>query len=337
MPIVPAVADFGSLSLRVPWPHEAQHFTTWLRENLGRLSHAIGVPLIGLEGKAVAAGRICDLLARDARDGSSVVIENQLEPSNDEHLGRILSYVASVNARAVVWIATGFAEPHRAAMRWLDANTGPAVGFYAVRIRLLRVGASEVTPVFDVLERPSGRGQSTSTSEVNGASLGFAAGFWAAHLQRFPDEHRLSRPVGAHCRWRSTQPKGVVIGQLVRQNSVSVFVRGRYGVTLEAVWDVLAPHARRLEPRLGVLLRGVNSAVLAEKALHIDATNSLNWKKRRTGCAHKRMPTTRRFARSYAEACNANPASLKFSASRLQTVRTGAARRGGFPGVFLRL
>ena len=66
-----------------------------------------------------------------------------------------------------------------------------------------------------------------------------------------------------------------MIGQLVRQNSVSVFVRGRYGVTLEAVWDVLAPHARRLEPRLGVLLRGVNSAVLAEKALHIDATNPL--------------------------------------------------------------
>ena len=55
-----------------------------------------------------------------------------------------------------------------------------------------------------------------------------------------------------------------------------MFLRG-YGPTLQAVEDALAPYASRLEPRLGAPLRGINRAVLAEKAFHINSTNPSNW------------------------------------------------------------
>ena len=91
MDTVPALPDFGalqSLPVRTVWSHEAQAFTPWLAANLHRLSDAIGVPLRLMKAKAVGETRIADLLAQDERDGSVVVIENQLETADDAISGR---------------------------------------------------------------------------------------------------------------------------------------------------------------------------------------------------------------------------------------------------------
>ena len=275
----PLLVDLESVPVRIVWPHEAQSFTPWLAANLDRLSEAIGVPLCATDGKAIAGTQIADLLARDERDGSTVVIENQLEAGDNAHLGQILTYLAGVDARTVVWIAERFSDPHLSAIRWLNANTRPAFSFYAVRIRVVRIEGSALAPVFDALERPNGweRALRVSTHEAAAGVGSFAAGFWAAHLARYPDEARLSRPVGERCRWRATKPAGVVIGQLVQENSACVFLRGRNGVTLDAVQEALAPFADRLEARLGVSLQGERPALLAEKSLAIDASKPSNW------------------------------------------------------------
>ena len=275
----PILSALETVPVRIVWPHEAQSFTPWLTANLDRLSDAIDVPLCAIDGKAVAGTQIADLLARDERDGSTVVIENQLEAGDNAHLGQALTYLAEVDAKTLVWIAERFSEPHLSAIRWLNANTGPAFSFYAVRIRVVRIGGSALAPLFEVLERPNGweRALRAPTGEVLAGVGSFAAGFWAAHLERHPDEARLSRPVGERCRWRATKPHGVVIGQFVRENSACVFLRGRNGVTLQAVRDALAPFADRLEFRLGVSLRSEHGAVLAEKSLAIDARRPSNW------------------------------------------------------------
>ena len=275
---LPEFADLESLPIRVVWPHEAQGFTRWLAANLDRLSAVIGVPLRLIEAKAVGGSQIADLLARDERDGSAVVIENQLEASDYSHLGQTLTYAAAVDARSVIWIAARFEAPHLAVLRWLNTKT-PSVGFYAVEVRVVRIAASAPAVILAVLERPNRDGSSSPVATMIApiAVGGFAAAFWALHLGQFPDEAKLSRPVGERCRWRRMRLTGVVIGQMVQEHAATVFLRGRYGVPLETVEEALAPFAEELEQRLGVRLRGDRRALLAEKTLALNVSDPSNW------------------------------------------------------------
>ena len=87
--------EFGELidvDISEVWPHEAQHFTPWLADNLDRLSRELGIRL-ALEGTEVAVEEFsADILAINREDGSRVLIENQYGWSDHRHLGQILTY-----------------------------------------------------------------------------------------------------------------------------------------------------------------------------------------------------------------------------------------------------
>ncbi len=78
--------EFGELedvTLRDVWAPEAHDFTPWVAKNLARLSKAVGLPM-ELEGSEVAVERFsADFLARNPVDGTRVLIENQLEGSDN--------------------------------------------------------------------------------------------------------------------------------------------------------------------------------------------------------------------------------------------------------------
>ena len=174
-----------SLPPRLAFPHEPQSFTRWLGKNLDVLSQAIRVPLRLLKARAIGDRRIADLLARDERSGSIVVIENQLEPADDAHLGQILTYAAGTDAGAVVWIATRFEPNQLATVRWLNGKMGRTTAFYAVCVRVVRIGDSAPGVIFEVLVRPGedepalDRAPSVAPAALNT----FAAAFWAEHLR----------------------------------------------------------------------------------------------------------------------------------------------------------
>ena len=270
----PHLVELEEVSLRIAWPHEAQHFTRWLRDHLDRLAAAIGVPLTLLDSKAIAGGQIADLIARDESDGSTVVVENQLGPGDDSHFGRTVTYAAGLDARTAVWIAERFSPAQLAACRWLSAKG--VLDVFAVRLRVVRVEGSALAVVFEVLERPERR--QAPPRALKAHILGdFAGPFWAAHLDRHPDEAKASRPVGERCRWRATLPTGLVIGQRVQEHAASVFLRGRYGVKLAAAEAALAPFADRLNDRLGVAVRDDGQGLLAVKTLEIGVADPSNW------------------------------------------------------------
>ena len=152
---------FGRLEdrpLREAWAHEALAFTPWLAENIDHISEAIGLPL-ELTGTEVAVDAFAaDILARNPQDDSVVLIENQLEQSDHTHLGQILTYLAGLSARTVVWIAPSFREPHLSAIRWLNQHTADGFSFFALRLRVVRIGESPYAPIFEVVEKPSGLG-----------------------------------------------------------------------------------------------------------------------------------------------------------------------------------
>ena len=96
-------------------------------------------------------------LANNPVDGSRVLIENQLESTDHTHLGQILTYLAGLEAQTVIWAAREFREPHLSAIRWLNTHTTDEFAFFAVKVRVVRIGdaPSLVAPLFEVLERPN--------------------------------------------------------------------------------------------------------------------------------------------------------------------------------------
>lgn len=91
--------------LRKVWPHEALDFTPWLAkdENIAILGNEIGME-IAVDGTESAVGDFSvDIIATDIATGQKVIIENQLEDTNHDHLGKLITYAAGKDAQTIIW------------------------------------------------------------------------------------------------------------------------------------------------------------------------------------------------------------------------------------------
>ena len=85
-------------NLRKAWPNEAKDFTPWLASHLEYIGNILEMDLELVEKESKVGGYSADILAKvaDAEDDSEsyVVIENQLEDSNHDHLGKLITYAS---------------------------------------------------------------------------------------------------------------------------------------------------------------------------------------------------------------------------------------------------
>ena len=141
--------------LRSIWPHEAHDFTPWLASNIGRLGNALGIDINVEETEAPVGGFNVDILATDADTGKKIIIENQLEETNHDHLGKLITYASGRNASLVVWVVKKAREEHRSAIEWLNAHTDEEIGFILCEVKLYRIGNSQIAPSFLIVEKPN--------------------------------------------------------------------------------------------------------------------------------------------------------------------------------------
>lgn len=155
MPL-PELGTLTTLKATDVWGNEAQVFTPWLSQNLKSLADALQIEELTLKGTEVPAGDFrLDILAED-QEGNPVIVENQFGSTDHKHLGQLISYVASQGGRAtVVWVAERIKEDHRAAIDWLNANTGEGFDFFALEIEALQIGDSLPAPFFNVVAKPN--------------------------------------------------------------------------------------------------------------------------------------------------------------------------------------
>ena len=151
--------SFGTLKkveLREYWKDEAKDFTPWLSKHLDLLGQAVQMELelVGTE-QAVGDFKV-DIVAKDSLDSDQhVVIENQLEKTNHDHLGKLLTYGAGHSAKAVIWVAKKLKEEHRKALDWLNEKTGEDIGFFGLEIELWQIGDSKPAPKFNLVSQPN--------------------------------------------------------------------------------------------------------------------------------------------------------------------------------------
>ncbi len=145
------------VELRDVWPHEALDFTKWLAEDasLKMLSDAVGIELELIETESSVGSFNVDIYAQESGTGRKVIIENQLEDTNHDHLGKVITYAAGKDAEVVIWVVARARDEHRQAIEWLNQHTDNEFGFFLVEIELWQIGESKPAPRFNVVEQPN--------------------------------------------------------------------------------------------------------------------------------------------------------------------------------------
>ena len=156
--IRPEIGILKEVDIRELWKHEQYDFSAWLAEedNIVYLNNVLGLNLIDVKREEKTGAYKCDIIAQDKFRDIKVIIENQLEPSNHDHLGKVITYASGLNANVIVWIVKEAREEHRSAIEWLNNHTDEGIGFFLLEIHAYRIGDSEPAPKFEIIEQPNG-------------------------------------------------------------------------------------------------------------------------------------------------------------------------------------
>ena len=258
--ITPNLAKIERVDLREAWPNEARDFTPWLAENIAELGEALGMDLELQETEAAVGGYSLDVLATDLNQNRPVIIENQLEATNHDHLGKLLTYAAGYGANVVVWLTRDFRDEHRQALDWLNQRTGEDTLFFGVVVELWKIGDSLPAPHFKIVAAPNEWGKKTvarlrprnETKE----------GILQSVIDNFPENHGFNR-----------------LPKVGTKNSLD-FPSDCSGVTYTAVLN--EPKSTRIEFRIGKNDRDWNIQLLEnlekrKEIIESEMSHPLEW------------------------------------------------------------
>ena len=195
------------VELREYWKHEALDFTNWLakEENLKLLSEEIGIDIELVETEASVGRFNVDLLAKEEGSDRMVVIENQLETTDHDHLGKLITYAAGFDAQIVIWIVKEVRDEHKQAVDWLNEHTDEWVNLFIIKMELWQIEDSPLAPKFHVVSQPndwvkalkSSRNVGNRETKLTLLQLEFWTRF-NEYLQDVGSSLRLRKPRGQH-------------------------------------------------------------------------------------------------------------------------------------------
>ena len=182
--------------LREVWPHEAHDFTVWLQDNIDILSEVLNIQLTGAEREQAAGTFYVDLIAEDEA-GNPVIIENQLGKSDHNHLGKLLTYLAAIEAKTAVWIVADPRPEHVGAIAWLNESSSGS--FYLVKVEAVRIEDSPPAPLLTLIVGPSPESREVGTTKKDLAErFELRYQFWDSLLKRAKLRTKLHANISPH-------------------------------------------------------------------------------------------------------------------------------------------
>ena len=145
------------IDIRTVWKHEQYDFSKWLstEENIQELGDTLNLSLTDVETEKFVGNYRCDIICKDELTGKMVLIENQLEPTNHDHLGKIITYASGLDAAVVVWIVSSARDEHASAIEWLNKHTDDEISFFLLEVHAYKIGDSDPAPQFKIIEQPN--------------------------------------------------------------------------------------------------------------------------------------------------------------------------------------
>lgn len=246
------IGKIERVPLREVWSHEALDFTRWVQENLDVLNEVLDINLLGAERERSAGTFSVDLVAED-ESGNAVIIENQFGKSDHDHLGKLVTYLTMIDARAAVWIVSDPRPEHIAAITWL--NESSAAAFYMVKLEAIRIADSSPAPLLTLIVGPSEEAREAGETKKELAErYAIRQRFWTQLLASARTKTRLHANIspGQHG-WMGTGAgkSGLAYDYVVRQNDANVELYIDRGSDSEAenkaIFDRLAQSKESIE------------------------------------------------------------------------------------------
>ncbi len=171
------------VDIRSVWAHEQYDFSKWLatEENIQELGDTLNLTLTDIETERFVGIYRCDILCRDELLGKTVLIENQLEATNHDHLGKLISYASGLDASIIIWIVAEAREEHASAIQWLNQHTDESVAFFLIEIHAFVIGDSLPAPKFTIIEKPNDFVKTVKCQAMNlerGTTQAYQQDFW---------------------------------------------------------------------------------------------------------------------------------------------------------------
>ena len=168
--------------LRRVWKHEALDFTPWLaqEDNLALLADAVDLEITLDETESSVGNFNVDIYATETGTDRKIIIENQLEDTNHDHLGKLITYASGKSADIVIWVVKRAREEHRSAIEWLNNHTDENIAFFLVEIKLYQIGNSDIAVKFEVVEKPNDWVKEIKRNTSNSPTLQARYDYWVA-------------------------------------------------------------------------------------------------------------------------------------------------------------
>ena len=140
------------VKIRDVWATEDKAFTPWLVDNIDHLNDDIGLNIRDPQREEKLVNFYVDIVAED--DQGKVIIENQFNNSDHDHLGKLITYLSNVaDTKKAIWIVEDAKAEHVRAVEWLNQNSETCL-FYLVKIQIFKVDNSPPAARFDLISGP---------------------------------------------------------------------------------------------------------------------------------------------------------------------------------------
>lgn len=153
-------AELKGKDVRSYWKDEAKDFTPWLAKKIrsddtSALEDEIDIDLESVKTEKSVGKYSLDILAQSMEGEKQVVIENQLNPSDHDHLGKTIAYASGIDADVIIWISPKFNDEHKDAVKWLNKNSREGIDFFAIRLEIWQIEDSCPAVRFNSVVEPS--------------------------------------------------------------------------------------------------------------------------------------------------------------------------------------
>lgn len=242
--------------LREVWAHEALDFTQWLELNIDVLNEALDLEIVNVDREQAAGKFSIDLVAEDIH-GRQLIIENQLERSDHDHLGKLITYLTAMGAKGAIWIVKDPRPEHLAAVQWLNQSLD--VDFYMVKVEAVKILDSQPAPLFTLIVGPSNEAKEVGQTRKDVAErYALRNRWWTELIKRSADRTRLHAHITpGEYSWIGVSAgyPGINYNYTVTQNgrTAELYIdRGR-GAEDEnrALFDQLCQHREAIEAAFG--------------------------------------------------------------------------------------
>lgn len=216
--------------LRTIWPNEEYDFTPWLAEDgLSKLSKALGLDLKPIECEHRVGKYELDILAEDFNSNERVIIENQLEASDHDHLGKCLTYWGNTNAKTIIWIFKKLRDEHKKTLERLNSLLSDEIKVFAVELNVFKIDDSRPVVNFDVVVKPDNWDISTNVvTHKSGELQQTQTSFWESFITyakaksfplvlNKPKDHWLNIKLNCGCKF--------VFGVITNSNNNTISIK----------------------------------------------------------------------------------------------------------------